>query len=64
MVAGYSIYIYDLDLLHSAGQDLQLPRGKGYKRTSRSYTKVPHLTHPPFACERQPQHRDDPTLFE
>ena len=36
------------DLLHSTGQDLQLPRGKGHKRTSRSYTKVPHLTHPPL----------------
>ena len=33
------------DLLHSTGQDLQLPRGKGHKRTSKPYTKVPHLTH-------------------
>ena len=24
--------------------------------------KVPHLTHPPFTYERQPQHRDHPTL--
>jgi len=31
------------DLLHSTGQNLQLPRGKGHKRTSRSHTKVPHL---------------------
>ena len=37
------IMIYDL--LHSTGQDLQLPRGKGHKRTSRSHTKVPHLIH-------------------
>ena len=29
------------------GRILQLPRGKGHKRTSRSYSKVPHLTHPP-----------------
>ena len=28
------------------GRILQLPRGKGHKRTSRSYSKVPHLTHP------------------
>ena len=32
-------------LLHSPWQNLQLPRGKGHKRTSRSHTKVPHLTH-------------------
>ena len=38
--------IYDLS--HSTGQDLQLPRRKGHKSTSRSHTKVPHLTHPPF----------------
>jgi len=25
--------------------------------------KVPHLTHPPFTYERQPQHRDHPTLI-
>ena len=25
--------------------------------------KVPHLTHPPFTYERQPQHRDYPTLI-
>ena len=30
------------------GRILQLPRGKGHKRTSRSYSKVPHLTHPPI----------------
>ena len=47
------------------GRILQLPRGKGHKRTSRSYSKVPHLTHPPpppFAYERQPQHRDHPSI--
>ena len=26
------------------GRILQLPRGKGHKRTSRSHSKVPHLT--------------------
>ena len=26
--------------------------------------EVPDLTHPTFAYERQPQHRDHPTLFE
>ena len=57
----YLIFFY---LLHSTGQNLQLPRGKGHKRTSRSHTKVPHLTHPPFTYERQPQHRDHPTLYE
>ena len=51
-------------IFHFTGQDLQLPRGKGHKRTSTSLTKVPHLTHPTFAYERQPQHRDHPTLFE
>ena len=25
--------------------------------------KVPHLNHPPFTYERQPQHRDHPTLI-
>ena len=25
--------------------------------------KMPHLTHPPFKYERQPQHRDHPTLI-
>ena len=40
----FTIFFY---LLHSTGQDLQLPRGKGHKMTSRSHTKVPLLTHPP-----------------
>ena len=57
-----TVMIYDL--LHFTGQDLQLPRGKGHKRTSTSHTKAPHLTHPSFAYESQPQHRDHPTLFE
>ena len=48
---------------YSTGQDLQLPTRKGHRRTSKSHTKVPHLTHPPFTYERQPQHRDHPTLF-
>ena len=30
------------DLLHSTGQNLQLSKGKGHKRTY-SHTKVPHL---------------------
>ena len=32
---------------YSTGQDLQLPIRKGHRRTSKSHTKVPHLTHPP-----------------
>ena len=36
------------DLLHPTGQDLQLPRGKEHKRTSRSYLKVPQLKDFPF----------------
>ena len=47
-----------LDLVHftvaqreRAQQDLKVPY------------KVPHLTHPPFTYERQPQHRDHPTLI-
>ena len=43
---------YFLILLHSTGQDLQLPRGKGHERTSRSYTKVPHLIHPPIRIRK------------
>ena len=34
------------------GRILQLPRGKGHKRTSRSYSKVPHLTHPPIRIQK------------
>ena len=34
------------------GRILQLPRGKGHKRTSRSYSKVPHLTHPPIRIRK------------
>ena len=34
------------------GRILQLPRGKGHKRTSRSYSKVPHLTHPPIPIRK------------
>ena len=46
----YSLYTSNsFDLLHSTGQDLQLPRGKGHKRTSRSHMKVPHLTHTPHS---------------
>ena len=51
-----------LFLVHSAGQNL-LPRRKGHKKTSMSHSKVPHLTHPPFTYERQPQHRDHPPLI-
>ena len=34
------------------GRIFQLPRGKGHKRTSRSYSKVPHLTHPPIRIRK------------
>ena len=48
-------------LLRSTGQDLQLPRGKGHKRTFKVlYEGAPP---PPFAYKRQPQHRDAPILF-
>ena len=36
------------DLLHPTGQDLQLPKGKGHKKTSRFYLKVPQLKDFPF----------------
>ena len=36
------------DLLHFTGQEIQLPRGKGHKRTSRSHTKVLYLTQSPI----------------
>ena len=42
--------IYLFDLLHSTGQDLQLPRG--YKTTSRSHTKMPHLIQPPIHARK------------
>ena len=34
------------------GRILQLPKGKGHKRTSRSYMKVSHLTHPPIGIQK------------
>ena len=34
------------------GRILQLPRGKAHKRTSRSYSKVPHLTHLPIRIRK------------
>ena len=40
-----TLFTIHYDLLHSAGQDLQLRRREGQKTTSRSYSKVPHLTH-------------------
>ena len=58
----YAVYSSLQFLVHSTGQNL-LPRRKGHKRTSMSHSKVPHLTHPPFTYERQPQHRDHPTLI-
>ena len=45
--------IYDLLIYYILlGRILQLPRGKGHKRTSRSYSKVPHLTHPPIRIRK------------
>ena len=51
------------DLLHSTGQDLQLPRGKGHKRTSRSHTKVPHLTHRPIHVRKTATAQGSPYSF-
>ena len=36
---------------------------EGAQQDSKVPYKVPHLTHPPFTYERQPQHRDHPTLI-
>ena len=44
------IYLFIYYIL--LGRILQLPRGKGHKRTSRSYSKVPHLTHPPIRIRK------------
>ena len=57
-------FLWFFYLVHFTGQDL-LPRGKGHNRTPRSLTRCPtsHLTQPPFTYERQPQHRDHPTLI-
>ena len=41
----FSFFLFYYILL---GRILQLPREKGHKRTARSYSKVPHLTHPPI----------------
>ena len=41
----YTIFFY-LFMIILLGRTLQPPRGKGHKRTSRSYSKVPHLTNP------------------
>ena len=32
--------------------------------SAQEHRKVPYFTNPPFTYERQPQHRDHPTLFE
>ena len=53
---------YFLDLVHFTGQDL-LPRGKRAQQDFKVPYKVPHLTHPLFTYERQPQHRDHSTLI-
>ena len=45
------LFIYLFITFYWAGF-LQLPRGKGHKRTSRSYSKVPHLTHPPIRIRK------------
>ena len=52
-----------LILLHSTGQDLQLPRGKGPKRNSRPYTKEPHLIHPPPHSHKKDSHSTGITLL-
>ena len=59
--------IYDFDLLHFTGQDFAAAQ----RERAQEDFKVPFkgaLPHPPpppqFAYERQPQHRDHPTLFE
>ena len=44
------------------GRILQLPRGKGHKRTSRSYSKVPHL-HPPPHSHMKDSHSTRITLL-
>ena len=48
MTVDIYLFIYYILL----GRILQLPRGKGHKRTSRSYSKVPHLTHPPIRIRK------------
>ena len=52
------IYYYIL-----LGRILQLPRGKGHKRTSRSYSKVPHLTHPPIRIRKAATAAGSPYSF-
>ena len=52
----------DLDLVHSTGAECVAQRERAQQDFKVPY-KVPHLTHPPFTYERQPQHRDHPTLI-
>ena len=51
MMEIYIVMIYYILL----GRILQLLRGKGHKRISRSYSKVPTSLTLPFAYERQPR---------
>ena len=55
--------IFDLLIYYIfLGSILQLPRGKGQKRNSRSYSKVPHL-HPPPHSHTKDSHSPGITLL-
>ena len=58
--------IYDLiyDLFHSTGHEFySCPEGKGTRGLQGPIQRCPTSPTLPFAYERQPQHRDHPTLF-
>ena len=54
------LFIYLFSPFYWAGFVAQRERAQ---QDSKVPYKVPHLTHPPFTYERQPQHRDHPTLI-
>ena len=51
------------DLLHSTGQDLQLPRGKGHRRISRFHTKMPHHSQPSIRIRKTATASGSPYSF-
>ena len=53
------------DLLHFTGQDFTAAqRERAQEDFKVPFKGAPPHPLPPFAYERQPQHRDHPTLFE
>ena len=60
----YSLSYSLLNLVHSTGQDFTLAQRERAQEDLKVPCKVPYLTQPPLAYERQPQQWDHPSLFE